>query len=131
MINGLTDQYHPCQALADLMTFYEHKGGFAGRKLVYVGDGNLTSPTPGAGLRQGGSGFHHRLPQGLHARSGGHGCGRAGRRSDRRGAAHRARPQGRRPGLDAIYTDVWTSMGQEAEKQQRLQDFAGYQVMIS
>ncbi|MGI6201423.1 MAG: ornithine carbamoyltransferase [Christensenellales bacterium] len=128
VINGLTDQYHPCQALADLMTFYEHKGGFAGRKLVYVGDGNNVAHSLALACAKVGLDFTIGCPKDYMPDPAV--MAAAERAAAQTGAALRIvhDPKAAVQGADAIYTDVWTSMGQEAEKQQRLQDFAGYQV---
>ncbi len=126
VINGLSDYYHPCQALADLLTLQEVFGDVLGRTLVFVGDGNNVARSLALccgklGVRfilasPEGYGFdesflqiyHRRVPQGQLVQNGepGHAVGMA----------------------DVIYTDVWTSMGQEAERDQRLKRFAGYQV---
>ena len=120
VINGLTDTHHPCQGMADALTIREHCGRLEGVKLVYVGDGNNVDALARRGRRQDG---HAR--RGLHARRlpAGHG--------DRRARAGRRRGDGSRieltsdlraavQGADVIYTDTFTSMGQEAEHDVRL-----------
>ncbi len=127
VVNALTNEEHPCQALADLLTLGERLGSLAGRTLAYVGDGNNVA----ASLAQAGamSGMHVRLasPPGFGlaatvldtcARAAGPG-GTVTVTTDPFEAA---------AGADAIYTDVWTSMGQEAEAAQRTQTFQPYQV---
>jgi ornithine carbamoyltransferase len=126
VINGLSDYYHPCQALADLFTVQEVFGGLTGRTLAFVGDGNNVARSLAIccgklGVRfvlaaPEGYGFDDRfmkiyaqhLPQGQLLQNGkpGHAVGMA----------------------DVIYTDVWASMGQEAEQEQRKRSFADYQV---
>ena len=126
VINALTDFSHPCQAMADMMTIEEHCGGLEGRKLVYIGDSNnVTWSLAMACIRLGlkmtiCSPEKYRFPAAL----------------DQQIAAEKGpgsvkfegNPQKAVPGADVLYTDTWTSMGQETEKQQRVMDFAGYQV---
>jgi len=127
VINGLTDDEHPCQALADILTLRERLGALAGRTLAFVGDGNnvATSITQAAVM----SGMHVRL-----ASPAGYGLS-----ADRLAACTRAAASGGTvivttdvhaavSGADAVYTDVWTSMGQETEESVRTAAFRGYQV---
>jgi ornithine carbamoyltransferase len=127
VINGLTDDEHPCQALADILTLRERLGTLAGRTLAFVGDGNnvATSITQAAML----SGMHVRL-----ASPAGYGLS-----ADRLAASAQAGASGGTvavttdvreavAGADAVYTDVWTSMGQEAEESVRTAAFGAYQV---
>jgi ornithine carbamoyltransferase len=128
VINGLTDLLHPCQVLADLLTIKEKKGTLAGLKMVYVGDGNNMAHS----LMFGGAkmGMHVVIasPEGYKpdpkiveiasldaAQYGGK-------------IEICSNPLAAAIGADIIYTDVWASMGQEAEQIQRLKDFQGYQV---
>ena len=119
VINGLTDLLHPCQVLADLQTIREHKGKLAGLKLAFIGDGNNMAHS----LMNGGArmGMHVAVacPDGYQAaakESGG-------------SVAVLADPMAAAAGADVIYTDVWASMGQEAEKAEREKIFGGvYQV---
>lgn len=126
VINGLTDFSHPCQAMADLMTIEEHFGGLAGRTLAFIGDGNNV------------------------ARSLSVACGKFDMRfilasppSYELAADEVDRIMSQVPSMDfitthdpadavreadVIYTDTWVSMGQEAEKAQRMKDFAEYRV---
>jgi ornithine carbamoyltransferase len=127
VVNALTDQEHPCQALADFLTLRERWGRLRGRTLAFVGDGNNVA----ASLAHAGAmlGVHVRVA-----------CPDEYRLPDRvlREAAAVARdgatvrgfrdPLEAVSGADAIYTDVWTSMGQEEEADARRQRFAGYQV---
>lgn len=128
VINGLSDYNHPCQGLADLLTIYERLGRLAGVTLTYVGDGNnvLTSLLFGGaklGLRVIAAcppGYEPSeevldLARGFAAASGG-------------AVAVVNDPHEAVRGADVIYTDVWTSMGQEAEREKRLQVFPPYQV---
>ena len=123
IINGLTDFCHPCQVLADLMTIREKKGSFKGLKLCFIGDGNNMANSLIAGcVRLGiqvaiGCPDTHRPDAGVMAE--GFTSGLLTVTSDIRAAAQDA---------DVLYTDVWASMGQEAEAAERRRIFAGYQV---
>lgn len=121
VINGLTDLNHPCQLLADMQTYAEQRGDIAGRTVAWIGDGNNMCHTYIEAATQ----FDFRLniatPRGYEPD--GALLAAAGDRvrllSDPLEAA---------AGADLITTDVWASMGQEEEQQQRLRDFAPYQV---
>jgi ornithine carbamoyltransferase len=126
VINGLSDYSHPCQSLADLLTIQEVFGAISGRTLVFVGDGNNVARSLAVGCGLLGARFilaapegyafdesflqlyHRRIPQGQLVQNGvpAHAVGAA----------------------DVVYTDVWTSMGQEAERERRRALFAAYQV---
>ena len=125
VINGLTDYNHPCQIMADMLTIHEHRGAVEGQKVVFIGDGNnvcnsflnFASVVP----------YHFVLaaPEGYDPDP---------------ATLERARAAGlskieviRDPveaakDADVLYTDVWTSMGQEAERLKRLNDFQGFQI---
>ena len=130
IINGLTDLYHPCQVLSDMLTIQESKGGLDGLKLAYLGDGNNVlhswimattlaavdlvmavpegfDPDPGILARAESSGFRGNKPRLTRD------------------------PHEAVEGADVIYTDVWTSMGQEEEYQRRRDAFSGFQVNSS
>ena len=125
VINGLTDSYHPCQVLADLMTIREHKSVLEGLKLCYIGDGNnMANSLIVGGLKMGmevsiacPEGYDP-LPEVLEFA-----------KSDPsfKFSLHRS-PTDAAKGADAIFTDVWASMGQEDEKAIREKAFEGYQV---
>lgn len=128
VINGLSDFSHPCQGLADLLTVYEKKGRLKGLTLVYVGDANnvLTS------LLFGGSKLGMRV---VSANPAGYTPKPEVLEMARRFAAESGGsveavtdPHAAVRGADVIYTDVWTSMGQESEREKRLQIFPPYQV---
>lgn len=128
VINGLSDYSHPCQGLADLLTIYEKFGRLSGIKLAYVGDGNnvLTS------LLFGGSKVGMRI---VSANPPGYEPSPEVVELARQFAAASGGlvqvthdPHEAVRGADVIYTDVWTSMGQEAERERRLQVFPPYQV---
>jgi ornithine carbamoyltransferase len=127
VINALTDQEHPCQALADFQTLLEHWGGWQGRTLAFVGDGNnvATSLAQAAALL----GVHFRI-----ASPPGYELPRRVVGQCRAVARHGAEiqlfgdPTHAAAGAQAVYTDVWTSMGQEAESERRRKAFASFQV---
>lgn len=128
VINGLSDGEHPCQVLADLLTMYEHKGGLKGLNIAYVGDGNNMAASLSLGAMLVGANFamatpeSYLLPRGTEEK--------VKELSEESGAAFQVNttPADAVTGADVVYTDVWTSMGQEAESERRLRDFAGYQV---
>ena len=122
VINGLTDSAHPCQALADVMTIRERFGRFDGLKVVYLGDGNNVCASLMVACAKLGMDFVAATPSGYRpddevvriAQAAG---GSVELTDDPRAAVE---------GADVLYTDVWTSMGQEEERQQRLQDLTGF-----
>lgn len=122
VINGLSDLEHPCQALADLLTFQEHKG-LENRTLAYVGDGNnvchsLMLLCAKLGVKINIATPKNYEPQNSFVEA-----------AQREGEVLLTNDvQAAVKDVDAIYTDVWTSMGQEDETARRLKDFAGYQV---
>ena len=126
VINGLSDYYHPCQALADLFTIQETLGTIEGRTLVFVGDGNNVARSLAIGC--GKLGMHFIL-----AAPAGYGFDERFMRLYRERVPQGGVLQNGAPGhavtaADIIYTDVWTSMGQESEREQRLRRFAPFQV---
>jgi ornithine carbamoyltransferase len=114
VINGLTPQHHPCQALADLLTLKERFGELDGLRLAYVGDGNNVARSLAILGRIAGVDVVIASPEGYGIEE-----GLAELTDDPRAAASEA---------DAIYTDVWVSMGDEAEADRRRSDLAPYQV---
>lgn len=128
IINGLTDDHHPCQALADLFTLYEHKGRLKGLKLAYIGDGNNVAHSLAEACAKAGVDFSVATPKGYECRQ-----------DIIDGAKEQARAVGGKitvtndpveaiSGADAVYTDTWVSMGQEEEKEDRIKVFMPYQV---
>jgi len=128
VINGLTDDYHPTQIIADLITIQEHKGKLEGIKFAYVGDGNNMTHSLMIGCAKVGMDVTVACPdgympnpeivalaQGYAAESGG-------------SVTVMHDPKEAVKGVDVIYTDTWASMGQEAEKEIRKKAFVGYQV---
>jgi len=122
VINGLTDISHPCQALADVMTIRERLGRIEGVRVAYLGDGNNVCASLMVACAKLGAPFVAASPEGYEvwpeavelAREAG---GEVELTTDPRAAAE---------GADVLYTDVWTSMGQEEERERRLRDLAGY-----
>src|SRR5215469_3076445 len=126
VINGLSDLCHPCQALADLLTVEELFGSVAGRTLVFVGDGNNVARSLALGCGLLGARFILAAPEG-------YGFDEPFLQTYRRLAPRGELVMNGEPGhavddADVIYTDVWTSMGQEGEREERLRKFAGFQV---
>jgi len=128
VINALSDLEHPCQALADLLTIYERKGELNGLTLAFVGDGNNVAHSLMLAASLTGMNFRIASPAGyavqdriLHLAQG---------YAMDRGAEIFCTEEPRLAvsGADVVYTDVWTSMGQEAEAEKRRQIFASYQV---
>jgi ornithine carbamoyltransferase len=123
VINGLSDQFHPCQTLADLLTIQEHFGTLDGIKLAYIGDGNNILQSFFPVLEKTGLKLSYACPEGYGPKP-----------------YALAKYQGQHPiegftdpymavrGADVIYTDVWTSMGFESESAGRDKAFAGFQV---
>ena len=122
VINGLTDSSHPCQALADVMTMRERLGRSEGVTVTYLGDGNNVCASLMVACAKLGMDFRAATPKGYEppdaaveiAREA---SGNVELFDDPRAAAE---------GADVLYTDVWTSMGQDDERERRLQDLAGF-----
>jgi ornithine carbamoyltransferase len=122
VVNGLTDSSHPCQALADVMTIRERLGRLEGVRVAYLGDGNNVCASLMVACAKLGAEFVAATPEGYEpeervvelARAEG---GSVELTNDARKAAE---------GADVLYTDVWTSMGQDEERQQRLRDLTGF-----
>ena len=125
VINGLTDRYHPCQVLADLMTIREHKGRLAGLKLCYIGDGNNMANSLIVGGLKCGMDVAIACPAGY---------GPHQEALDFAATVTDAKftlvtdPREAAVGADVIITDVWASMGHEEEAEKRKIAFQGYQI---
>ena len=130
VVNALSDWEHPCQIMADLLTVAEHQGDLAGRKLAFIGDGNNVARSLCLALPAVGMDFAIASPAGytleeatlemaqnIHNSSGG-----AAQSLSLREPAEAVKD------ADIVYTDVWTSMGDEAERGARLEVFRGYTV---
>ncbi len=128
VINGLTDDEHPCQVLADLQTIREHKGALKGLKLAYIGDGNNMAHSLLHGCAKTGIDIAIASPEGYT-------CGERFV-EDAKAAAKKSGssvfmtddPVAAIKDADVVYTDTWASMGQEAEKEIRARIFAPYTV---
>jgi ornithine carbamoyltransferase len=126
VVNLLSDTAHPVQALADLLTIREHFGDLEGRRVAYVGDGNNVAASLAFAAALSGVELVVATPDGYdldphvvdRARNLG---GTIDIANDAYDAVH---------GVDAVYTDVWTSMGQESEREQRLRAFAGWTIDV-
>jgi len=125
VINGLSDLHHPCQALADLMTILEKKGRFRGIHLAFIGDGNNVTNSLIEAASLTGINLAVACPRGYEPDQNIFKKARTFSKStivimrDPRAAVSRA---------DAVYTDVWVSMGQEKESSKKKRKFRGYQV---
>jgi len=125
VINGLSDQHHPCQALADIMTVVERKGRLEGIRFAFIGDGNNVANSLIEAAARTGFDFVIAAPEGygpdlaIIERARSEGKGSITVTSDPREAAS---------GADVLYTDVWVSMGQEAEAAEKAAKFSNYQI---
>ena len=128
VINGLTDFNHPCQALADLQTIEERFGRVAGLKLAYVGDGNNVAHSLMMAAAKVGMDFACAAPAGYSMDAAY--VAKAKAVAAERGTAvvETTDPYEAVRGAHVVYTDVWASMGQEAEQAKRVKDFAGWEV---
>ena len=124
IINGLTDFCHPCQVLADLMTIREYKGRFDGLKMCYIGDGNNMANSLIVGGLKVGMSVSIACPEGY--RPDPEVLAFAEQYGDKFFMTDK--PLEAAKGADVLFTDVWTSMGEEAETEKRKVAFAGYQI---
>ena len=128
VINALSDFEHPCQALADLLTVREKKGGLSGVTLAFIGDGNnvANSLSMAAGM----TGMHFRIASPVGYEIAEAIAEKAERFAAESGGSFRqvTDPAEAVDGADVVYTDVWASMGQEREAAVRKEDFYGYTV---
>jgi ornithine carbamoyltransferase len=128
VINALSDEFHPCQLLADLLTIQEHKGKLAGLKLAYIGDGNNMAHSyliagAMAGMNVVVAAPEKYLPaEDVVARAS------EIARSTGGSVFVTTEPRAAADGADVLATDTWVSMGQEAEKAQRVKEFAGFTI---
>jgi ornithine carbamoyltransferase len=127
VINGLTDYSHPCQAMADLMTLMEHFGrDLKGRTLAYVGDGNNVARSLSAACGRFGIKFVIAAPKGYELPP--PDVERIRAQIPELNFVATNDPAEAVRSADAVYTDTWVSMGQEAEKAKRVKEFAGFRV---
>jgi ornithine carbamoyltransferase len=128
VINALSDEFHPCQLLADLLTIQEQKGTLAGLKLVYVGDGNnMANSYLIAGAM---AGMHVVVATPEKYSPAEDVVAKAAEiaRSTGGSVFVTSEPKAAAADADVLATDTWVSMGQEAEKAQRVKDFAGFTI---
>mgnify|MGYP001101878254 FL=1 len=128
VINALTDLSHPCQAMADFQTLREHKGALSNLKLTYVGDGNNVCHSLMLAAARGGTQMAVATPAGYEPNPDIVRAAREDGRSTGFTLTLTTSAEEAVSGADAVYTDVWASMGQEAEKEARARIFAPYQV---
>ncbi len=128
VINGLSDTYHPCQAMGDMLTIWEKKGRIEGVNIAFIGDGNNVSNSLLLLSSRLGANFSLASPKGYETKS-----------EILEVAKEEAKKSGSKilitndpneavENADVIYTDVWASMGQESEKEERMKVFEAYQV---
>lgn len=128
VINGLTDEMHPCQILADLLTVYEHKGKLAGLKMAYVGDGNNVAHSILHGCAKTGMDVAIASPKGYE-------CNEKYVEEAKEAAKLTGSkilitqdPVEAVANADVIYSDTWISMGQESQKEEKIKIFMPYQI---
>jgi ornithine carbamoyltransferase len=126
VINGLTDSAHPCQALADVMTIRERLGRLEGVTLAYLGDGNNVCASLMVAAAKLGLNFRAATPVGYEPAAEAVEIAREAATETGATIELLDDPREAAAGADALYTDVWTSMGQEEERERRLQDLAGF-----
>lgn len=121
VINALTDMYHPCQLLADMQTYYEHRGDISGKTITYIGDGNNMCHSYMNAARQYGFTLNIAVPEGFDPD--------ATLLEETKECVNIFRsPEEAVANSDMVTTDVWASMGQEEEQDIREKAFAGFQV---
>ena len=121
VINALTDQYHPCQLLADMQTWFEHRGDIRGATVAFIGDGNNMCHSYINAARQ--FDFQLRIATPARYQPEAELVAKAGER-----VTWSEQPLEAADGSDLVVTDVWASMGQEEEQRERERSFAGFQV---
>jgi ornithine carbamoyltransferase len=128
VINALSDEFHPCQLLADLLTIKEHKGSLAGLKLVYIGDGNNMANSYLIACAMAGMHVVVVTPEKYSPAK--DVVAKATQIAATTGGSVSVShdPAAAVDGADVLATDTWVSMGQEAEKAQRVSDFAGFTI---
>ena len=122
VINGLTNEYHPCQIMGDIFTYIEHRGSIRGKTVAWIGDSNNVCNTWLQAAEVLDFNVHVSTPKGYEVEP---------ERANLYGTGHFEQfedPMEAAKGADLITTDVWTSMGFEAENEERMRDFADFQV---
>jgi ornithine carbamoyltransferase len=128
VINGLTDDLHPCQAMADYFTLREVFGDLSGRKIAYIGDGNNMARSLVFGAAKVGMDIAVAAPDAYQLRGEYLEMARADAAAAGTEIVLTGDPRVAAEGASALYTDVFASMGQEDEAEERLRAFAGFQV---
>jgi ornithine carbamoyltransferase len=126
VLNGLTDEFHPCQALADVMTIRERLGTFEGVRVAYLGDGNNVCHSLMVACAKLGLDFVAATPEGYEPAAEVVGWAHDAAQASGSSVELVRDPRAAAEGADVLYTDVWTSMGQDEERERRLADLAGY-----
>jgi ornithine carbamoyltransferase len=128
VINGLTDDFHPCQALADVMTIRERLGEFDGVRVAYLGDGNNVCHSLMVACAKLGMDFVAATPEGYEPDETVIGWAREAAEASGGSVELAHDPRAASQGADVLYTDVWTSMGQEEERDRRVRDLEAYRI---
>ena len=128
ILNGLSDEFHPCQALADMMTIRERLGTFEGVRVAYLGDGNNVCHSLMVACAKLGADFVAATPTGYEPSEEVVGWARDAAEAAGSTVELTTDPRAAASGADVLYTDVWTSMGQDEERERRLADLAGYRI---
>jgi ornithine carbamoyltransferase len=128
VINGLTDEFHPCQALADVMTIRERFGSLDGARVAYLGDGNNVCHSLMVACAKLGADFVAATPEGYEPSDQVLEWARAAASASGASVEVGDDPALAAKGADVLYTDVWTSMGQDEEREQRLRDLRAFRV---
>jgi ornithine carbamoyltransferase len=128
VINGLTDEFHPCQALADVMTIRERLGEFDGVRVAYLGDGNNVCHSLMVACAKLGMDFVAATPEGYEPAEEVVGWAREAASASGGSVELEHDPRAAAEGADVLYTDVWTSMGQDEEREQRIRDLDAYRI---
>jgi len=126
VINGLTDSAHPCQALADVMTIRERLGRLDGVTVAYLGDGNNVCASLMVAAAKLGLNFRAATPEGYEPSAEAVEIARKAATESGTTIELLTDPREAAADADVLYTDVWTSMGQEEERERRLRDLAGF-----
>lgn len=128
VINGLTDLLHPCQVMADMMTIYEHKGRLEGLKMAYIGDGNNMTHSLLYGCAKAGMDIAVATPKGYEPNAEIVETAKEDAKLTGSNITITYDPIEAMSGADVVCTDTWVSMGQEAEKAERIKIFKDYQI---
>jgi ornithine carbamoyltransferase len=128
VVNALSDDEHPCQALADLLTIREQMGRISGVRIAFIGDGNNVAASLSLAAGLAGAQFVIASPQGYSLPIEIINSARTWARRTGGTMEFTASPEDAVKNADVVYTDVWTSMGQESERRARMEAFQAYQV---